>query len=49
MKIQIDIDERTHELLEAHRKRDFPHLSKRAYLVEMARQRAEKDMEEKRK
>ena len=46
MKIQIDIDERTSELLESHRKRDFPHLSKRAYLVEMARQRAENDMKE---
>lgn len=46
MKIQIDIDDRTSELLDVHRKRFFPHLSKRAYLVEMARQRAEKDMEE---
>jgi hypothetical protein len=50
MKIQIDIDERTNELLEAHRKMFFPHLkSKRAYLVEIVRQRAERDMEEKRK
>jgi hypothetical protein len=49
MKRQVDISEMTEELLEAHRKLFFPHLNKRAYIVEMARQRAEKDMEDRKK
>ncbi len=43
MKIQIDVDKKTSDLLDAHRKEVFPHLSKRAYFVEMAKQRAEQD------
>ncbi len=45
MKIQIDIEQTLFEKIEAHRKKFFSHLTKRAYIVEMLRQRAEKDME----
>ncbi len=45
MKIQIDIEQTLFEKIEAHRIKLFSHLTKRAYIVEMLRQRAEKDME----